>query len=278
MVHFTVNWAKLPFMIALRLRLGRRRLVIVEHSYTESYERLRVARPARFRLMLRLNYALADGVVAVSRAQAMWLTRIGVVKGDRLTAIPTALDTSALDAVPPVSHAVGTMRLGAYGRYADQKGFDVLIEAMRHVDPSVATLELRGLGPNLDALRAAAADLPHVTVGGPVDDLAEFLGGLDAVVIPSRWEAFGLVAAEARAAGRPILVAKTDGLVEQTASDCGLLFETENSASLATAIAELSARDLQCMGERGRKAVRGALETTIAGWSALLHRLVPSEA
>jgi hypothetical protein len=37
-VHFTLSWAKLPFLLALRLRAPRARLVLVEHSYTASYD------------------------------------------------------------------------------------------------------------------------------------------------------------------------------------------------------------------------------------------------
>ncbi len=277
-VHFTVNWRKLPFMVALRARLGRQRLAIVEHSYTEAYERLRVPNPRRFRAMLRMHFALADRVVAVSRAQAGWLAGCGIVQPHRLVAIPQALDTSPLTAVPPLVRRDGPIRLGAYGRYVPQKGFDVLIEAMRQVHPSVATLTLRGLGPDFQALRSAAAGLPHVTVAGAVTDLPAYLESLDAVVIPSRWEAFGLVAAEARAAGRPILAARTDGLVEQTGPDAGILFPSENPAAIAAAIRGLAERDLGAMGEQGRHAVRGEFDATIAGWTALLTDLTRKRA
>ena len=272
-VHFTVNWTKLPFLTALRAQLGGARVALVEHSYTEAYERLRVPRPRRFRTMLKLSYAQADRIIAVSRAQADWLVRAGAVPPGRLVAIPTASDTSALTAVPPVARHDGPIRLGAYGRYVPQKGFDVLIEAMRLVDPSVATLEMRGLGPDFEALRDAAAGLPHVTVGGPVTDLPAYLGGLDAVAIPSRWEAFGLVNAEARAAGRPILAARTDGLVEQTEPATGILFPSENPIATAAAIRDLATRDLTAMGAHARRSVEGALDATIAGWTALLTDL-----
>ena len=272
-VHFTVNWTKLAFLTALRMRSRGARLVIVEHSYTEAYERLRVPHPRRFRTMLKLNYALADRVVAVSRAQAAWLARSGVVGPNRLAAIPQALDTTPLTVVPPLERHDGPIRLGAYGRYVAQKGFDVLIGAMRQVDPTVATLSLRGLGPDFEALKAAAADLPHVTVGGAVSDLPAYMETLDAVVVPSRWEAFGLVGAEARAAGRPILVARTDGLVEQTDPTTDILFPAGDADAIAAAIHALAGRDLRAMGEQGRLSVRGELDATIAGWTSLLTDL-----
>lgn len=270
-VHFTLSWSRLPFLAVLRVRLGRRPLVIVEHSYTASYERLRVARRARFRAMLRLGYGLADRVVAVSRAQADWLVAARLAGAAKLRAIPQACDTARLAALPEVA-AAGPLRLGAFGRYCDQKGFDGLIAAMRRIAPTVATLELAGDGPDLPALRQAAAGLEHVHIGGPVDPAA-FLARVDALVVPSRWEAYGLVAAEARAAARPVLAARTDGLVEQVDPACGILFAPDDPADLADAIHALAGRDLAAMGRAGRRSVAGALEATLAGWRQLLGEL-----
>jgi hypothetical protein len=58
-VHFTLAWRKLPFMARLRLALGGRPLVLVEHSYTQGYEQHCVARQGRFRAMLKLGMSLA---------------------------------------------------------------------------------------------------------------------------------------------------------------------------------------------------------------------------
>ena len=38
-IHFTSAWAKLPFLASLRLRSGGARVILVEHSYTEAYEK-----------------------------------------------------------------------------------------------------------------------------------------------------------------------------------------------------------------------------------------------
>jgi glycosyltransferase involved in cell wall biosynthesis len=277
-VHFTLNWSKLPFLAALRIRLPYARFVLVEHSYTEAYERLRVRRGRRFRAMLRLGYSMVNRVVAVSSAQAMWLRRAKLVSEGRLVAIPQACDMSALTKVLCASQKNGPLRLGAYGRYVPQKGFDVLIQAMRQVPASLATLELAGLGPDRADLEMAAEGLAHVKVGGPIDGPMEFLARVDAVVVPSRWEAFGLVAAEARAAARPVLAARTDGLVEQLDSRWGVLFSPEDPVALAAAIQSLASRDLAAMGAAARRSVDGALDMTIARWATLLNELTPISA
>jgi glycosyltransferase involved in cell wall biosynthesis len=272
-VHFTLNWTKLPFLAALRLRTPRARLVLVEHSYTACYEQQCVRNRARFRTMLRIGYRLAHRVVAVSHGQADWLRQARLVTPGRLVAIPQACDTSAIAALPPVTAAARPLRLGAYGRYAPQKGFDVLIEAMRRVSPNVATLELGGYGPELPALQTAAAELPHVHIGGPIDGPGALLARVDAVVIPSRWEAFGLVATEARAAGRPVIASFADGLVEQIDPSWGIGVVPEDADQLAAAITSLGTRDLAAMGEAARASVATALVRTIDGWKTLLREL-----
>lgn len=273
-VHFTLSWSKLPFLLALRARAFRVPLILVEHSATAAYERLH-ARP-RLRTLQRLGYWLADRVVAVSQGQADWLRQADLVPAGRLVTIPPASDTSAIALLPPVPAAPRPLRLGACGRYEPQQGFDLLIAAMRRIPPALATLELAGYGPDLPSLQAAATGLAHVRIGGAVNGLAAFLARIDAVVIPSRWEAFGLVAAEARAAGRPVIAVRTDGLTEQVDPSWGLLVAPEDPERLAEAIAALAGRNLTTMGEAARRSMVSALDDSVARWRALLDELAGS--
>ena len=59
----------------------------------------------------------------------------------------------------------------------------------------------------LDAAAPFAGHLPDA-------DLAAAVGAADAVVLPSRYEPFGIVALEAAAASAPLVVARTGGLAE----------------------------------------------------------------
>ncbi len=272
-IHFTPNWAKLPFLLALRLRYRDSNLILVEHSYTEAYERLCVPHRGRFRAMLRIAYRLVDRVVAVSHHQAAWLRTAKVVAPERLIAIPNACDVGILATVPDLVRHGGQLRLGAYGRYVPQKGFDTLIAAMRAVPASVATLTLAGYGPDEALLHAAAAGLDHVRIRGPIDGPASFLAEVDAVLVPSRYEAFGVVAAEVRAAGRPVLVAAVDGLIEQLDPAWGIQFAPENPAAIADAIKMFATRDRIAMGAAARRSVAGSMDATIAAWFSLLKDL-----
>lgn len=53
-------------------------------------------------------------------------------------------------------------------------------------------------------------------------DIGRILKACDAMVVPSLWEGFGLVAVEAMASGCPVVASNVDGL-KDVVSDAGLL-------------------------------------------------------
>ena len=277
-VHFTASWRKLPYLIGLRALRGSRPIVIMEHSYTDAYERHFVTRPRRFRVMLRIAYGLADRVVAVSYAQGAWMRRARLLTASKLVVIPPFTDCGALtDVALPVSNTA-PLRLGAYGRYCQIKGFDTLIAAMRQVGPDVATLDLRGFGPDAEALGVQAAEMPHVTIGGKVDDLVHYLKGIDAVVVPSRQESFGQVALEARLAGRPVIVTNVGGLPEQVEPAHGVVVPANDPGALAEAIealAETKRRgQLPAMSASARQSAAEHFLTSSTRWLTLIQDLL----
>lgn len=208
--HLSVNWRNLPRFVALRLCNPRARLIHVEHSYTENFVRLNVRRKRRFNLLLRLAYRLFDRVAAVSHAQGEWLFRMGAVPARKLAFIRSFVDLSAFDALPPVGGSVRV--IGALGRLEAQKGFDEIVSAFRKSGRSDLELHIYGTGSEEEKLRALAGHDPRIKFKGFAKDPVAAMAKVDAVVMPSRWEAYGLVAIEALAARRLIFVNDIDGL------------------------------------------------------------------
>ena len=105
-----------------------------------------------------------------------------------------------------------------FGKLIEQKGVHVLIEALAGLD---ARLVVVGFGPERAGLEALAADRGvEALFTGPLEHrhLRHLLALADACVVPSIFpEAFGMVAAEAAAAGCPPLVARHSGLAEVAA-------------------------------------------------------------
>ncbi|WP_353216643.1 glycosyltransferase [Sandarakinorhabdus sp.] len=273
--HFPPSWQALPFLASLRLRNPAARLIHIEHSYTGAWEAAKVANPRRFRTMLRLACRLFDEVVAVSHGQARWLRAATGLKADKLQVLhpwsgSQQLDRVALPTIAPERPLV----LGAFGRFSEQKGFDTLIDAMAQLDPARFSLLLGGFGADDAALRAQAAGLPHVHFVGKVGDVPEFLSRCDVIVVPSRWEAFGQVVAEAKLAGRAVLVADVDGMPEQV-GDAGVIADCSTAETLAAAMAALPAQPLAAMGIAGRQIMLTAERERIAAWQALFARHQP---
>ncbi|WP_051292006.1 glycosyltransferase [Acetobacter nitrogenifigens] len=106
--------------------------------------------------------------------------------------------------------AEGVFLIGAAGRMIPEKGFDVLLEAFALGAPENARLVVFGDGPEREALQARACG--HVLFPGFRYDLRRDLAGLDAFVMPSRHEPFGLVLLEAMAAGLPVLATNAGGV------------------------------------------------------------------
>jgi glycosyltransferase involved in cell wall biosynthesis len=100
-----------------------------------------------------------------------------------------------------------------FGKLLFNKGVHVLLEALEGID---ARAVITGFGDYRDTLEQAA-DPSRVLFTGPLEHrhLVHLLALADACVVPSIFpEAFGMVAAEAAAAGCPPLVARHSGLAE----------------------------------------------------------------
>ena len=166
-----------------------------------------------------------------------------------------------------------------FGKLIEQKGVQVLLEAMKGVD---ARLVVVGFGPHRAVLEAAAT--PRTLFTGPLEHrhLVHLLPLADATVVPSIFpEAFGMVAAEAAAAGSPPLVARHSGLAEVAA---GLeeeyperfrhlaSFETGSATDLARKLGELLA-----LSAGDHEALRRAARQTVVdrwSWRSIAERLL----
>lgn len=267
-IHFTVNWRKLAWLTALRARNPGLRIVVEEHSYSRAFEQHCVPNVGRFRTMLRLAYRLADTVVAVSEAQADWMREAHVAPKSKIVAIPACRpldDFFALDR----PRRDGKLRLGCIGRLSAEKGFADAIAAFAALYPGQATLTIAGAGPEDGALRRQAESVPGVRFVGLVTDAPAFYAGIDALVMPSRREAFGLTALEARAAGRPVVSYAVDGLVEQ-ARCAGILVEPGDVHRLSLAMNMLANADLGALSHLARRAAQGRYPAHVAAWRGLL--------
>ena len=97
--------------------------------------------------------------------------------------------------------------------------------------------------------------LPHVTFLGWMsqDQVAAQMAACDVVVMPSRWEGFGLVAIEAMRAAKPVFASEVGGLTEIITPETGLLFPVGDHKRLQQLLLNASDDLLREMGRQGRQ-------------------------
>jgi glycosyltransferase involved in cell wall biosynthesis len=105
--------------------------------------------------------------------------------------------------------------IGAVGRLAYSKGFDLLIEAFRRAALPAARLTILGAGRARGRLeRQARRAGPRVSVAGFRHDVKDYYQAFDLFVSPSRREPLGRVVLEALDAGVPVLATAAEGPAE----------------------------------------------------------------
>jgi alpha-1,6-mannosyltransferase len=133
-------------------------------------------------------------------------------------------------------------RVGYVGRLADDKEVGVLLAAAAAIARSTgARVSIAGDGPQRPSVDEAAARGDIEALGQlSRDEVATFLASLDVLVVPGRYETFGLAALEALACGTPVIAAVGSGAAELAErSGAGATFAAGSSHELAAAIAEL---------------------------------------
>lgn len=276
-VHDACSWKILPYLFVLKLFKGRAKLVIQDHHYSSAFEQLKVPAPARFRLMLRLCHWCVDRTLLVSYGQGAWMKKHKLVRPKKLTVIPQSLNCDRFLVIPP-KPIEKPLSFSAYGRFDAQKGFDILLQAVSLIPQVDFRLHIGGYGSDEAALQQLAVDNPKVRFVGTVKDVPAFLSTCDVVIIPSRWEPWGNVCLEAKAAGKPVIVSAVDGLVEQV-KNCGLLVPPEDPQALAQAITqvcEMPSEQLSAWGITGRESAINAWDEHLTAWEALLCQLLES--
>lgn len=104
--------------------------------------------------------------------------------------------------------------IGFMGRLNFGKGADLLISAVQRIENSDLRIAIIGEGGSKEDLISRAGLDERFSFHETMPDPSLFYASCDLIVVPSRQEAFGLVALEAMSAGAPVLVNDREGLAE----------------------------------------------------------------
>lgn len=178
--------------------------------------------------------------------------------------------------------------IGIVGRLVCLKGHLTLLAVMKDVLAAVpdAYLLVIGEGPDEAVFRQEAERLgvaDHVIWKGRVEPevLPQYYHTMDVLAMPSHWEGFGLTAAEAMAAGKPVVGSDVPGLREVVEDGVtGFLVPVNNTDALARRLIALvsDASAGAAMGRNGLDRVRRCFDIGVhdrrwrEAYASLLNR------
>jgi glycosyltransferase involved in cell wall biosynthesis len=253
-IHVHSTFAGAVLRPSLFARAWRGKLIYCPHGW--AFDRVTTSR-ARWgaQFVERVLAKLCDAIVCISNYELQAALRCGIPPG-KLTLIRNGVPRTApapADDPASIDWPAGRRRVLFVGRFDRQKGVDVLLAAVAALPDTVFACLIGG---------TVLHDAPLELVPGNVRlyewlsaaQLESFYRSADVIVVPSRWEGFGLIAAEAMRAGLPVIASRIGGLPELVEDGVtGVLIPYEGTQALIAVLRDLSAGQLRTMGEAGRQ-------------------------
>ncbi|WP_306152782.1 glycosyltransferase family 4 protein [Roseovarius sp. MMSF_3281] len=192
----------------------------------------------------------------------------------RLKVVHCGIDPGKFPAPVPVTP--GAPRLVSIGRFSEQKGQLVLVEAMaqivaQHPDAHLVLVGDGEMRPELEAAIKSHGLEGNITLTGWLseDAVRAELARAQALVMPSFAEGLPMVIMEAMAAGRPVIATYIAGIPELVQPGrTGWLVPAGDAGALAQAVDELAQCDAATLTQMGKAGRARALERHDVGKEA----------
>lgn len=239
----------------------------------------------------------ADRIVAATQAELAQLQWLYQADTRKVVIIPPGVDIGHFYPIPAdeakefIGIPLEDRMLLFVGRIEPLKGVDTLIEAIASLrsegvfDQNKLCLSVIGGDPDVSpkALTAEMARLQDLRATHDVADLVTFLGrrgqdtlpyyysAAEAVVVPSYYESFGMVALEAMACGTPVVASQVGGLAFLVQDgETGFTVPVDEPQALAERLKVLI-YDPELRRKMGRQAAAFAQEYA---WERIAARMV----
>lgn len=163
--------------------------------------------PSIYQFLRKMLYPGADAVVLQTEDLRLWAS--GWLREEQIKVIPNPVTKPPDEGANPLDFLKDDRKtIVAMGRFAHQKGFDMLLEAFSKVDRTGWKLLLIGDGAlrkDLEDLRKTLLLDDDVLMPGIIREPAPVLRKCDLFVMSSRYEGFPNALCEALACGLPVI-------------------------------------------------------------------------
>ena len=230
-----------------------------------------------FRAGLKHIVRRSAAVISLGGRLTGILEGLAAGSGCRVVKIPNATDVPAGLPTSPFTLHPSPLILLFVGRFAFNKGLDVLMDtAVRLVKEGKGDLvrfRLAGDGPLLERYQQAGLP-PNVELLGRVDDaqLDRLYAECAALVLPTRFEGMPTVVLEAMARARPIIVSDVGATAELVSPHNGYLIPPGDAAQLYNAVVAFTSRSTEVREKMGAYSYARVKE--VFSWPVVAQRFV----
>lgn len=200
-------------LVALRLISRRTHAIYCAHGWAVTRYDAGSLKGKMVRAVEGRLSGLADVVINVSHSDALLARQLEY--GGRQVVVENAIADAGSDACNDLFfEEPNVIHLLFVGRLDRQKGLDILLEAFEAAQLERSDLRLHIVGAKVREDGGEIILPEGVTLVGWVEPsrIDDWYRSADALVVPSRWEGFGLVVPEALRNGTPVLVSDKGAL------------------------------------------------------------------
>lgn len=248
-VHIHSSFAGAIIRAFLPRGPGTPRIIYCPHGWAFAIETAK-AKKLAYAVIERRLAPRTDLILVNSESEYNLAVKFGLPVG-KLRIVPNGIAWSSL---PARAKGTAGIRLAFIGRHDRQKGLDVLLKTIDRFSYPDISFDI--VGESVVGTRShCSSQAANLRFHGwlPRTAIADLLRHVDAVIMPSRWEAFGLVAIEAMRAGVPVIASNRGALPEIVEDGVGgYIFDLDDPDALGLLLGRLDKSELKRIGLSAR--------------------------
>lgn len=250
-IHVHSTWAGLFVRLPYLLKKRKAKIIYQSHGWSFLMDTSKYKKNI-YAFVEKILSIPTDKIINISNYEQNQAIKYGLNK-NKMVMIYNGVEDKVNKSDIKLNWDKNKINLLFVGRLDRQKGLDLFLDVYNKM--KLENIHLYVIGTSvLD--NNLPKNTETVTYLGWVDnkDIDAYYQACDAVVMPSRWEGFGLVVVEAMRNSKPVIVSNVGALPELIKENInGYVFNLNNKKSLKDILLKINRNRLIAMGINGKK-------------------------